>query len=47
MIFLLIPTVPGAVPSKSLKATPFEDRILLYWKEPSEPNGILIQYEVP
>lgn len=40
------PTVPGAVPSQSLRATPFEDRILLYWKEPTEPNGIIIQYEV-
>lgn len=39
-------TVPGAVPSQSLRATPFEDRILLYWKEPTEPNGIIIQYEV-
>ncbi|TWW68725.1 Receptor-type tyrosine-protein phosphatase kappa [Takifugu flavidus] len=38
--------VPGAVPSQSLRATPFEDRILLYWKEPSEPNGIIIQYEI-
>lgn len=45
--FALILTVPGAVPSQSLRATPFEDRILLYWKEPSEPNGIIIQYEVP
>lgn len=41
-----VPTVPGAVPSQSLRATPFEDRILLYWKEPTEPNGIIIQYEV-
>lgn len=39
-------TVPGSVPSQSLRATPFEDRILLYWKEPTEPNGIIIQYEV-
>lgn len=39
-------TVPGPVPSQSLRATPFEDRILLYWKEPAEPNGIIIQYEV-
>ncbi|TKS76269.1 Receptor-type tyrosine-protein phosphatase kappa [Collichthys lucidus] len=38
--------VPGAVPSQSLRATPFEDRILLYWKEPSEPNGVIIQYEI-
>lgn len=38
--------VPGSVPSQSLRATPFEDRILLYWKEPAEPNGIIIQYEV-
>ncbi|XP_062267353.1 receptor-type tyrosine-protein phosphatase kappa isoform X10 [Platichthys flesus] len=38
--------VPGAVPSQSLKATPYEDRILLYWKEPTEPNGIIIQYEI-
>ncbi|XP_034555399.1 receptor-type tyrosine-protein phosphatase kappa isoform X3 [Notolabrus celidotus] len=38
--------VPGYVPSQSLRATPFEDRILLYWKEPTEPNGIIIQYEI-
>ncbi|XP_051264267.1 receptor-type tyrosine-protein phosphatase kappa isoform X5 [Dicentrarchus labrax] len=38
--------VPGAVPSQSLRATPFEDRILLYWKEPAEPNGVIIQYEI-
>uniref|UniRef100_A0A671XL60 Receptor-type tyrosine-protein phosphatase kappa n=1 Tax=Sparus aurata TaxID=8175 RepID=A0A671XL60_SPAAU len=38
--------VPGAVPSQSVRATPFEDRILLYWKEPSEPNGVIIQYEI-
>uniref|UniRef100_A0A8D3C108 protein-tyrosine-phosphatase n=1 Tax=Scophthalmus maximus TaxID=52904 RepID=A0A8D3C108_SCOMX len=38
--------VPGSVPSQSLRATPFEDRILLYWKEPSEPNGVIIQYEI-
>ncbi|KAG7222655.1 hypothetical protein INR49_026264 [Caranx melampygus] len=38
--------VPGPVPSQSLRATPFEDRILLYWKEPAEPNGIIIQYEI-
>lgn len=29
-----------------MKATPFEDRIFLYWKEPAEPNGIITQYEV-
>uniref|UniRef100_A0AAQ4QXF1 Receptor-type tyrosine-protein phosphatase kappa n=1 Tax=Gasterosteus aculeatus aculeatus TaxID=481459 RepID=A0AAQ4QXF1_GASAC len=34
------------VPSQSLRATPFEDRILLYWKEPAEPNGVLMQYEI-
>lgn len=39
-------TVPGPVPSQSLKSTPYEDRINLYWKEPTEPNGIIIQYEV-
>ncbi|XP_034755357.1 receptor-type tyrosine-protein phosphatase kappa isoform X29 [Etheostoma cragini] len=38
--------VPGSVPSQSLRATPFEDRILLYWKEPAEPNGVIIQYEI-
>ncbi|XP_034018396.1 receptor-type tyrosine-protein phosphatase kappa [Thalassophryne amazonica] len=38
--------VPGPVPTQSLRATPFEDRILLLWKEPTEPNGILIQYEI-
>lgn len=39
-------TVPGPVPSQSLKSTPYEDRINLHWKEPTEPNGIIIQYEV-
>ncbi|XP_030637073.1 receptor-type tyrosine-protein phosphatase kappa [Chanos chanos] len=38
--------VPGPVPSQSTKATPFEDRILLYWREPLEPNGIITQYEI-
>ncbi|KAL0967367.1 hypothetical protein UPYG_G00251340 [Umbra pygmaea] len=38
--------VPGPVPSQSMKATPFEDRIFLYWKEPVEPNGIITQYEI-
>ncbi|MBN3303631.1 PTPRK phosphatase, partial [Amia calva] len=38
--------VPGPVPSESMKATPFEDRIFLYWKEPFEPNGIITQYEI-
>ncbi|MCJ8749873.1 hypothetical protein PDJAM_G00192520 [Pangasius djambal] len=39
--------VPGPVPSASLKATPFEDRIFLHWKEPLEPNGVITQYECP
>ncbi|KAI1897461.1 hypothetical protein AGOR_G00083520 [Albula goreensis] len=38
--------VPGPVPSQSMKATPFEDRIFLYWKEPQEPNGVITQYEI-
>ncbi|XP_063079843.1 receptor-type tyrosine-protein phosphatase kappa [Engraulis encrasicolus] len=38
--------VPGAVPSPSVKAKAFEDRIFLYWKEPLEPNGIITQYEI-
>ncbi|XP_060769552.1 receptor-type tyrosine-protein phosphatase kappa isoform X4 [Neoarius graeffei] len=38
--------VPGPVPSTSLKATPFEDRIFLHWKEPLEPNGVITQYEI-
>ncbi|KAB5517058.1 hypothetical protein PHYPO_G00185100 [Pangasianodon hypophthalmus] len=38
--------VPGPVPSASLKATPFEDRIFLHWKEPLEPNGVITQYEI-
>ena len=39
-------TVPGPVPSQSLRATPSEETISLYWKEPTEPNGVIIQYEV-
>lgn len=47
MVPLVCPNaVPGPVPSKSMRAKPFEDRILLYWKEPLEPNGIITQYEV-
>uniref|UniRef100_A0A8C8SJH5 protein-tyrosine-phosphatase n=1 Tax=Pelusios castaneus TaxID=367368 RepID=A0A8C8SJH5_9SAUR len=38
--------VPGPVPAKSLKGTPFEDKIFLNWKEPLDPNGIITQYEV-
>ncbi|XP_028653758.1 receptor-type tyrosine-protein phosphatase kappa isoform X14 [Erpetoichthys calabaricus] len=38
--------VPGPVPSESMKATPFEDKIFLHWKEPLEPNGIITQYEI-
>uniref|UniRef100_A0A8C5I0A3 protein-tyrosine-phosphatase n=1 Tax=Gouania willdenowi TaxID=441366 RepID=A0A8C5I0A3_GOUWI len=38
--------VPGPVPSQSLKATPSEETISLHWKEPSEPNGVIIQYEI-
>lgn len=38
--------VPGPVPTKSLKGTPFEDKIFLNWKEPMDPNGIITQYEV-
>ncbi|XP_069463582.1 receptor-type tyrosine-protein phosphatase kappa isoform X5 [Ambystoma mexicanum] len=38
--------VPGLVPPNSLKGTPFEDKIFLNWKEPSEPNGVITQYEV-
>lgn len=39
-------TVPGPVPSQSLRATPSEETISLYWKEPAEPNGVITQYEV-
>ena len=42
----LVSSVPGPVPSRSLRATPFEDKIFLYWKDPLEPNGVLTQYEV-
>uniref|UniRef100_A0AAQ6A5C5 protein-tyrosine-phosphatase n=1 Tax=Amphiprion ocellaris TaxID=80972 RepID=A0AAQ6A5C5_AMPOC len=38
--------VPGPVPSQSLRATPSEETISLSWKEPTEPNGVIIQYEV-
>ncbi|KAM9704020.1 receptor-type tyrosine-protein phosphatase kappa isoform 2-T2 [Menidia menidia] len=38
--------VPGPVPSQSLRATPSEETISLYWKEPAEPNGVIIQYEI-
>lgn len=43
---LCVLTVPGPVPSQSLKATPSEEIISLSWKEPTEPNGVIIQYEV-
>uniref|UniRef100_A0A8C6ZUV3 protein-tyrosine-phosphatase n=1 Tax=Nothoprocta perdicaria TaxID=30464 RepID=A0A8C6ZUV3_NOTPE len=38
--------VPGPIPAKSVKGTPFEDKIFLNWKEPMDPNGIITQYEV-
>ncbi|XP_008395633.1 receptor-type tyrosine-protein phosphatase kappa isoform X7 [Poecilia reticulata] len=38
--------VPGPVPSQSLRATPSEETIILYWKEPAEPNGVITQYEI-
>uniref|UniRef100_A0A1A7X9E5 Receptor-type tyrosine-protein phosphatase kappa n=1 Tax=Iconisemion striatum TaxID=60296 RepID=A0A1A7X9E5_9TELE len=38
--------VPGPVPSPSLRATPSEETISLYWKEPAEPNGVITQYEI-
>ncbi|XP_041106203.1 receptor-type tyrosine-protein phosphatase kappa-like isoform X2 [Polyodon spathula] len=38
--------VPNPVPSESMKATPFEDKIFLHWKEPLEPNGVITQYEI-
>ncbi|KAG7269221.1 hypothetical protein CRUP_037921 [Coryphaenoides rupestris] len=38
--------VPGPVPGQSVRATSYEDGIHLYWKEPTEPNGIIIQYEI-
>uniref|UniRef100_A0A8B9G685 protein-tyrosine-phosphatase n=1 Tax=Amazona collaria TaxID=241587 RepID=A0A8B9G685_9PSIT len=38
--------VPGPIPAKSVKGTPFEDKIFLNWKEPVDPNGIITQYEV-
>lgn len=44
--FFFFVTVPSPVPQKSLKGTPFEDKIFLNWKEPMDPNGIITQYEV-
>uniref|UniRef100_A0A8C4KLR9 protein-tyrosine-phosphatase n=1 Tax=Dromaius novaehollandiae TaxID=8790 RepID=A0A8C4KLR9_DRONO len=38
--------LPGPIPAKSVKGTPFEDKIFLNWKEPVDPNGIITQYEV-
>lgn len=38
--------MPGPIPAKSVKGTPFEDKIFLNWKEPVDPNGIITQYEV-
>ncbi|KAJ8287374.1 hypothetical protein COCON_G00000330 [Conger conger] len=38
--------VPGPVPSQSLRATSFEDRIFLHWRDPQEPNGAITQYEI-
>ncbi|XP_058880000.1 receptor-type tyrosine-protein phosphatase kappa-like isoform X15 [Acipenser ruthenus] len=38
--------VPNPVPSESMKAMPFEDKIFLHWKEPLEPNGVITQYEI-
>uniref|UniRef100_A0A8C6KQJ3 Receptor-type tyrosine-protein phosphatase kappa n=1 Tax=Nothobranchius furzeri TaxID=105023 RepID=A0A8C6KQJ3_NOTFU len=38
--------VPGPVPTQSFRATPSEETISLYWKEPAEPNGLITQYEI-
>uniref|UniRef100_A0A8C4KLT6 protein-tyrosine-phosphatase n=1 Tax=Dromaius novaehollandiae TaxID=8790 RepID=A0A8C4KLT6_DRONO len=46
LFFLTISTLPGPIPAKSVKGTPFEDKIFLNWKEPVDPNGIITQYEV-
>lgn len=45
-VSLFVSTVPGPVPTQSLRATPSEETISLYWKEPAEPNGVITQYEV-
>ena len=39
-----IPTVPG--PIHSLTATPKVISIVLSWRPPLEPNGVIIAYEV-
>uniref|UniRef100_A0A8C4KLV1 protein-tyrosine-phosphatase n=1 Tax=Dromaius novaehollandiae TaxID=8790 RepID=A0A8C4KLV1_DRONO len=44
--FCVLFVVPGPIPAKSVKGTPFEDKIFLNWKEPVDPNGIITQYEV-
>ncbi|XP_061688009.1 receptor-type tyrosine-protein phosphatase T isoform X2 [Syngnathoides biaculeatus] len=38
--------VPGAVPTESLRDTPYDDKIFLQWKAPNETNGVITQYEI-
>uniref|UniRef100_A0A8C6P040 protein-tyrosine-phosphatase n=1 Tax=Nothobranchius furzeri TaxID=105023 RepID=A0A8C6P040_NOTFU len=37
--------VPGAVPLESIQGSPYEEKILLKWREPAQTFGIITQYE--
>ncbi|MEQ2313264.1 hypothetical protein AMECASPLE_000080, partial [Ameca splendens] len=38
--------VPGAVPLDSIQGSPYEEKIILKWREPAQTYGIITQYEI-
>ncbi|XP_053718532.1 receptor-type tyrosine-protein phosphatase U [Synchiropus splendidus] len=44
--FMTEEDIPGVVAKESLVFTALEDMIIFKWEEPSEPNGIITQYEI-
>uniref|UniRef100_A0A3Q3GWK8 protein-tyrosine-phosphatase n=1 Tax=Kryptolebias marmoratus TaxID=37003 RepID=A0A3Q3GWK8_KRYMA len=38
--------VPGAVPLESIQGSPYEEKIILKWREPAQTYGIITQYEI-
>ncbi|XP_037537304.1 receptor-type tyrosine-protein phosphatase mu [Nematolebias whitei] len=38
--------VPGAVPLESIQGSPYEEKIILKWREPEQTFGIITQYKI-
>uniref|UniRef100_M3ZEX6 Receptor-type tyrosine-protein phosphatase kappa n=1 Tax=Xiphophorus maculatus TaxID=8083 RepID=M3ZEX6_XIPMA len=38
--------VPGAVPLDSIQGSPYEEKIILKWREPAQTYGIITQFEI-